>query len=57
MDFCLGSKIYWQGRQCIVTNACIAMGKYIEISPIGNKNNPAKYYIVNTNVIQKIYGN
>lgn len=42
----LFTKVIYKSRICIVTNHCIARGKYIQISPIGNGNNPAKYYVV-----------
>lgn len=42
----LGQKVNWKGKVCIVTNAQIARGKYVQISPVGNGNAPAKYYQV-----------
>ena len=52
MDFSLGEKVLFNGRLCVVTNACIARGKYIEVSPIGVD----KYYIVScqSNAVKKV---
>lgn len=41
-----GQTVYWNGKKCIVTNALIARGKYIQISPVGNGDCDARYYQV-----------
>lgn len=41
-----GTKVIWRGKDCVVTNACIARGKFIQVSPVGNGSSPAKYYQV-----------
>jgi hypothetical protein len=50
--YSLFEHVLWRGRKCIVTNACIAMGKYIQVSPVGNGQSPAKYYQVSPNDVQ-----
>lgn len=40
-------KVLWKGKVCIVTNAnAIPLRGKIEISPVGNGNDPAKYFKV-----------
>lgn len=50
--YSLFEHVIWRGKQCIVTNACIARGKKIQISPVGNGSSPAKYYVVYPNEVQ-----
>jgi hypothetical protein len=38
--------VYFNGLRCMVTNNQIAMGKKIQISPTGNGEAPAKYFVV-----------
>lgn len=40
----LFTKVLWRGKTCIVTNA--HYGNKIQISPVGNGDSPAKYFIV-----------
>ena len=46
MEITVGSTVLWKGLECIVTNAFICKGRYIQVSPKGNGNSPAKYYQV-----------
>lgn len=38
--------VHWHNQKCMVTNAHVCGGKKIQISPLGNGNSPAKYFIV-----------
>ena len=50
----LFQRVIWKGKNCIVTNACIAAGKYCQISPVGNGNSPAKYYQVRPDELTEV---
>jgi hypothetical protein len=44
--FYLFQQVIYNRMECIVTNASIARGKYYQVSPIGNRFQPAKYFVV-----------
>jgi len=47
----LFNKVLWKSKICIVTN--VRYGTKIQISPVGNGNAPAKYYIVRPDDLRK----
>lgn len=49
----LFEKVIWRNRTCIVTNASIGRGRYIEVSPIGEN----KYYQVTPDEINFVIEN
>lgn len=48
-EITLFTRVTWKNKTCIVTNASIAGGKFIQISPVGNGDNPAQYFKVSPN--------
>jgi hypothetical protein len=46
MDYGIFDYVIFHNMKCIVTNASVAKGKKITISPVGNGNSPAKYFTV-----------